>query len=81
MRLFKYLRMRQIINIFKKIFTKPIPSNTFIQTSKVNTNINPLGRWNVNNSDEIINIKIDLANEDNCGPCGQYIIAQNTTRS
>jgi hypothetical protein len=31
-----------------------------------------LGRWNLDTSKEKINSKIDLANEDHCGPCGQY---------
>lgn len=34
----------------------------------------PLGRWNVENCSKKINRKIDLSNEDHCGPCGQYIL-------
>jgi len=33
-----------------------------------------LGRWNVEHCDKKINNKIDLSNEDHCGPCGQYIM-------
>jgi len=33
-----------------------------------------LGRWNIDYCDKKINNKIDLSNEDHCGPCGQYII-------
>ena len=33
-----------------------------------------LGRWNVENCDTKTNTKIDLSNEDHCGPCGQYIL-------
>ena len=33
-----------------------------------------LGRWNIDYCDKKTNYKIDLANEDNCGPCGQYIL-------
>jgi hypothetical protein len=36
--------------------------------------IKPLGRWNINYCNKITDSKIDLANEDNCGPCGQYSI-------
>ncbi len=32
----------------------------------------PLGRWNIDNCKNQINRKIDFANEDHCGPCGQY---------
>ena len=31
-----------------------------------------LGRWNINICQNKIKRNIDLANEDNCGPCGQY---------
>jgi hypothetical protein len=33
-----------------------------------------LGRWNLDSCDKKINYKIDLANEDHCGPCGEYRI-------
>ena len=32
-----------------------------------------LGRWNIDHCDKIRNKKVDLSNEDHCGPCGQYI--------
>lgn len=32
----------------------------------------PLGRWNMEACSEKTKNKIDLANEDHCGPCGQY---------
>jgi hypothetical protein len=32
-----------------------------------------LGRWSIENCHNRINNKIDLANEDHCGPCGKYI--------
>lgn len=34
----------------------------------------PLGRWNLNDCDKQMARKIDLANEDHCGPCGEYAI-------
>jgi hypothetical protein len=34
----------------------------------------PLGRWKIDNSIKQLNYKIDLTNEDHCGPCGQYKI-------
>ena len=33
-----------------------------------------LGRWNLDYCDKKVNNKIDLSNEDHCGPCGQYIL-------
>jgi len=32
-----------------------------------------MGRWNIDYCNKKINRKIDLSNEDHCGPCGQYI--------
>jgi len=39
-----------------------------------------LGRWNIDNCDTKINQKIDLSNEDHCGPCGQYIMDKQLTK-
>ena len=36
----------------------------------------PLGRWNIEECPTKMTQKIDLANEDHCGPCGQYAIEQ-----
>jgi hypothetical protein len=33
-----------------------------------------MGRWNVETCNTKLNQKIDLSNEDHCGPCGQYRI-------
>jgi len=33
-----------------------------------------LGRWNIENCNKKIDNKIDLSNEDHCGPCGQYAL-------
>ena len=33
-----------------------------------------LGRWNIESCDKKINSKVDLSNEDHCGPCGKYIL-------
>jgi hypothetical protein len=40
----------------------------------IKTEIKPLGRWNIDYCNEKMNKKVDLSNEDHCGPCGQYII-------
>ena len=34
----------------------------------------PLGRWRNETCPKKMNQKIDLSNEDHCGPCGQYAL-------
>ena len=34
----------------------------------------PLGRWRNESCSIQLNNKIDLSNEDHCGPCGQYAL-------
>ena len=50
--------------------------NRFI-TRSTKTNKKILGRWNIEYCDKKMNNKIDLSNEDHCGPCGQYILNQS----
>ena len=50
--------MKIITSIVKKILSKGM--------------IKPVGRWKIENCDKKMNLKIDLSNEDHCGPCGQY---------
>jgi len=52
--------MKYITNIIKKILPKETPK--------------PLGRWRIENCNVTMNNKIDLSNEDHCGPCGQYAL-------
>jgi hypothetical protein len=54
--------MKNIILYIQKFFNKKYYNRT------------PLGRWNIETCNKKINNKIDLANEDHCGPCGKYII-------
>lgn len=49
-----------------------------IQRFKADT-LKPLGRWNIDYCTKKLNKKIDLSNEDHCGPCGQYIISKTTS--
>jgi hypothetical protein len=51
--------MKIIINLIKKYFYKEP--------------LKPLGRWNIDYCNNKMNKKVDLSNEDHCGPCGQYI--------
>ena len=57
--------MIYIKNIIKKLITREPP--------KV------LGRWNIENCNKKINNKIDLSNEDHCGPCGQYLLSKSSS--
>ncbi len=57
--------MKPIIEFFSNIITKSMKYNKIIR---------PLGRWNMETCPKKINNKIDLSNEDHCGPCGQYAI-------
>ena len=56
--------MKFIINFIKTFITKEYPK--------------PLGRWNIDYCNKKLNQKVDLSNEDHCGPCGQYIITKIT---
>ena len=52
--------MKFLTNIIKKIIPKEIPK--------------PVGRWKIESCNKTMNNKIDLSNEDHCGPCGQYAL-------
>jgi hypothetical protein len=43
---------------------------TYIETPKT------LGRWSIDYCNDTLNKKIDLSNEDHCGPCGQYALSK-----
>jgi len=52
--------MKYITTILKKIIPKELPK--------------PVGRWRIENCNSTMNHKVDLSNEDHCGPCGQYAL-------
>jgi hypothetical protein len=54
--------MKFITTIIKKIFSNEIPK--------------PIGRWRIEHCNKQMNSKIDLSNEDHCGPCGQYALTK-----
>jgi hypothetical protein len=54
--------MKYITTIIKKLMPKELPK--------------PAGRWNIDYCNKKINNKIDLSNEDHCGPCGQYALTK-----
>jgi len=56
--------MQFVRSIFKK----------FVSVDKVM----PIGRWRIESCNKQLNRKIDLSNEDHCGPCGQYALEKMT---
>jgi hypothetical protein len=52
--------MKYFLIVVKKLISKPIQQ--------------PLGRWRTETCNKKLNNKIDLSNEDHCGPCGQYVL-------
>jgi hypothetical protein len=51
-----------IKSVLSKLFPKELPK--------------PMGRWGMENTSKQINQKVDLSNEDHCGPCGQYALSK-----
>jgi hypothetical protein len=58
---------KYIINIIKKSFPKELSK--------------PMGRWRIENCNIQMNNKIDLSNEDHCGPCGQYALSKTELKN
>ena len=52
--------MKFITSILKRFIPKQPPT--------------PVGRWRIEHCNSQMNYKIDLSNEDHCGPCGQYAL-------
>jgi hypothetical protein len=51
-----------------------------LRNINLGTDMKPLGRWNIDTCNTIRNQKIDLANEDHCGSCGEYIVKKLPVR-
>ena len=54
--------MKFLISIVKRFIPKELPK--------------PMGRWSTDYCDKKIIQKVDLSNEDHCGPCGQYALSK-----
>lgn len=59
--------MKYIMQFIAKFIKKEIPK--------------PMGRWKIDYCNTKLNNKIDLSNEDHCGPCGQYAITKNDIKT
>lgn len=53
---------------------------TFIQKILQKDSPKPLGRWKIESCNKKINGKIDLSNEDHCGPCGEYALEKKESK-
>ena len=54
--------MKYIKTILKKFVQKELPK--------------PVGRWSIEECNVKMINRVDLSNEDHCGPCGQYALAK-----
>jgi hypothetical protein len=59
--------MKFIATIINKYIIKDLPK--------------PLGRWNIDYCNLKMDKKVDLSNEDHCGPCGQYAIIKKEIKT
>jgi len=50
-----------IFNLVRKLIPNKLPNPV-------------LGRWKLESCHKKVDHKIDLSNEDHCGPCGQYAL-------
>ena len=53
-----YYSMKAILSMIQRFWSKELPK--------------PMGRWNNEYCQIKTNQKVDLSNEDHCGPCGEY---------
>lgn len=69
-------QMQRYLSLINAHFVGVLNENWYKKLIKriTETQPKPMGRWNVENCDKKLNQKIDLSNEDHCGPCGQYRI-------
>jgi len=52
--------MKFLMNLLNKLTPKEVPK--------------PVGRWSIEQCNTKMNNRVDLSNEDHCGPCGQYAL-------
>jgi hypothetical protein len=52
--------MKFLIHLLRKITPKEVSK--------------PVGRWSIEQCNIKVNNRVDLSNEDHCGPCGQYAL-------
>jgi hypothetical protein len=64
------LNIKNIINIKNYVISNIKSKLNFKEPKKI------LGRWNIDYCDKKMDKKVDLSNEDHCGPCGNYILSK-----
>ena len=66
------------------MINQPINKNMFasfikrIKNIAIKSDINTLGRWQVESCDKKIGNKVDWSNTDHCGPCGNEKLVNKT---
>jgi hypothetical protein len=58
--------MKFLIHLLRKITPKEVSK--------------PVGRWSIEQCNIKVNNRVDLSNEDHCGPCGQYALNKIDTK-
>ena len=53
---------KYIKSVMSKLFPKELPKH--------------MGRWRIEDCHKQTNHRVDLSNEDHCGPCGQYALSK-----
>lgn len=66
--------MKYLTQVIQKLLTGKVQ----LPTGKFHR---PTGRWNIDYCNVKMNQKIDLSNEDHCGPCGQYALTKIETKN
>ena len=58
--------MKYFLSIIKKLVPRELPK--------------PVGRWSNEYCDIKTSQKVDLSNEDHCGPCGKHVLSEDILR-
>jgi hypothetical protein len=69
------------VELFLDKMIKSKVKQTFKHNIQQKESEKQLGRWNIDYCSKKINNKVDLSNEDHCGPCGQYALSKNIEKS
>lgn len=66
--------MKIILQLRKMLTIQPEIIEKFKKIITFKEEASHLGRWKLEYCDKKINKKVDLSNEDHCGPCGNYVL-------
>jgi hypothetical protein len=63
--------MLYLIRTIVNIITNKVNGIHYFRWKRIK-NPNGIGRWTIETCNKKTEHKIDMANQDNCGPCGKY---------